>query len=98
MGEVVKLHPQLEVGGTKVTMTNDGRLVEPPIGAVIKISGRHKQYYGNPSPVRYDYAIIRAGNGRWYTTGSSCPPFGYSWKGLLDWIVTLIEPTGERLC
>lgn len=36
--------------------------------------------------IRYNYAARRAGNGRWYTTGATCPERGYSWEQLLDFI------------
>lgn len=96
--EVEIIQHELEVGADKVILTNDGRIVEPPLGSVVKLSGRHKGYHGQASPIRYDYAAIRAGNGRWYTTGATCPPSGYSWQGLLDFITDFIEPKGERLC
>lgn len=35
---------------------------------------------------RYDYAAIRTGSGRWFTTGSTCPRSGYSWSQLLAFI------------
>jgi hypothetical protein len=33
----------------------------------------------------YDYAALKAA-GRWYTTGSTCPPYGYSWENLIAFI------------
>ena len=96
--EIEPIQRELEVDGTKVLLDSDGSIKEPPIGSVIKLSGRHTQFGGAASPIRYDYAAIRAGNGRWYTTGSSCPISGYSWQGLLDFITKFIDPRGERLC
>jgi hypothetical protein len=86
----------MRVGGDRV-LFRDGTIVEPPIGAVLRISGQLQNSYGGARGKTYDYAVIRAGNGRWYTTGSSCPTFGYSWAGLLQFLSTFIDPTGERL-
>ena len=72
-------------------------VTEPPIGAVVKFAGQHRDFSGRPSPVRYEYAAIRANNGRWYTTGSSCPPQGFDYAGLNRFLSTLIDPTGVRL-
>jgi hypothetical protein len=72
-------------------------LVEPPIGAVIKVTGEHLDTYGPTRGKRYDYAIIRANNGRWYTTGSSCPYAGYDWNGLKQFLLKLGKPVGKRL-
>lgn len=38
--------------------------------------------FGGPDSKTYAYAARRAG-GRWYTTGSTCPPAGYTWAGLV---------------
>jgi hypothetical protein len=75
----------------------DGAIIEPPIGAVIAITGEHPNSYGVARGRRYDYAAIRAGNGRWYTTGSSCPPFGYGWQQFLEFLISLENAEGERL-
>lgn len=83
---------------TKVLFQDDS-IIEPPIGTVIKISGEHRGSYEGPAKGRrYDYAAIRASNGRWYTTGSTCPPFGYRWSNFLDFLISLDNATGERLC
>jgi hypothetical protein len=50
---------------------------QPGIGAVIKFSRGD-----------YDYAAIRASNGSWYTTGSTCPRNGYTWAELIRVIST----------
>ncbi len=72
-------------------------VTEPPIGAVIKVTGEHLDTYGPTRGKRYDYAIIRANNGRWYTTGSSCPHHGYDWAGLKLFLLGLGKPVGRRL-
>lgn len=69
---------------------------EPREGSVIRFSGRY-----STGPRVYHYAAIRAG-GRWYTTGSSCPRQGHSWKSLLRLIndmrgrpqITILEDNG----
>jgi len=82
---------------TKVHFKDD-TIIEPPIGTVIKISGELRGSYGVGEGRRYDYAAIRAGNGRWYTTGATCPTFGYNWPEFLRFLQGFIDPTGERLC
>jgi hypothetical protein len=52
--------------------------VEPTSGAV-----RFSRRFVGGKPISYDFAAVRAGNGRWYTTGPTCPLAGYTWKGLV---------------
>jgi hypothetical protein len=33
----------------------------------------------------YSYAAIRVA-GKWFTTGATCPPTGYTWKQLVTWM------------
>lgn len=75
----------------------DGTIVEPEVGTVFKVSGQLRNSYGAAAGRFYDYAIIRARNGRWYTTGSSCPPFGMNWNAVLRFLETFIDPRAERL-
>lgn len=57
---------------------------EPPVDedgvAVIYFRKRF-----NRSGRLYDYAAIKAGDGKWYTTGPQSPK-GYSWNQLIRWI------------
>lgn len=94
-GAVRKQKFDMPVGGGAKKI--DDRVQEPPIGSVLKVSGQHVGYDGRTYPVVYDYAVIRAGNGRWYTTGASCPYDGYSWSGFLEFLASLVNPVGERL-
>lgn len=71
---------------------------EPPKGTVLKVSGTLKGSYGVGAGRVYDYAIIRANNGRWYTSGSTCPADGYDWRGLLRFFMEFESAKGERLC
>lgn len=50
---------------------------EPSRGTTIHFS---KQHNGKV----YDFAAIRGSNGQWYTTGSTCPTYGWTWGDL--WI------------
>jgi hypothetical protein len=59
------------------------RYPSEPSGAERVISFR-KRYEG-PGAKVYVYAAIRV-NGRWYTTGSTCPASGFTWRGLVDFI------------
>lgn len=34
----------------------------------------------------YNFAALRAGNGRWYTTGCTCPRAGFEWPDLWAFI------------
>lgn len=36
-----------------------------------------------PNGSLYEYAARKAANNRWYTTGATCPPNGFSWRGLV---------------
>lgn len=51
-------------------------------GAIVQMSLRMRLPNVGATKL-YHYAVIRAG-GRWFTTGSTCPPTGYTWRGLLD--------------
>jgi hypothetical protein len=73
-----------------------GEIGEPPIDTVIAFSGT-RPATKNAIATRFEYAAIRAGNGRWYTTGRSCPAFGYSWGGLLNFIASFPDGEVERL-
>lgn len=71
---------------------------EPPKGTVLKVSGELMGSYGVGAGRVYDYAIIRANNGRWYTSGSTCPVEGYDWRGLLRFLMEFKSAKGVRLC
>lgn len=51
-----------------------------PDGTVIKFSLQLENFHGT---VTYDYAALKVG-GRWFTTGRTCPPAGYSPEALVD--------------
>jgi hypothetical protein len=53
---------------------------QPEDGAVLKFALQFESW----GPM-YRYAALRV-NGRWYTTGHSCPDGGYSWRELIDFI------------
>lgn len=73
-------------------------LAEPPKGTVLKVSGELMGSYGVGAGRVYDYAIIRANNGRWYTSGATCPEHGYDWRGLLLFFMEFKSAKGVRLC
>lgn len=42
----------------------------------------------------YEYAARKAANGRWFTTGSTCPTTGYTWPKLVQFIKSGIGKAG----
>lgn len=62
-------HPQLPRARSK----------EPVLGSIIAWKVRAAD------GVKYDYAAIKAGNGRWYTTGPNSPK-GFTWDELMGWM------------
>lgn len=49
-------------------------------GAVIRFD---LTFVGNTKV--YNFAALRVG-GRWFTTGASCPPAGFTWQALVNWL------------
>ena len=89
----------VDVGGHFMfNMTAGPPYQEPPRGTVLKVSGELQGSEGVARGRVYDYAVIRANNGRWYTSGSTCPVDGYSWQGLLQFLATFRNAKGVRLC
>lgn len=69
---------------------------EPPKGSVITFTGGHRDFIGKTTQKRYDYAALRAKDGNWYTTGATCPRWGYSWKELRTFMnTTLVKTEGK---
>lgn len=98
-GTVAHLKRGMQVGGFYPFNEETGPLyTEPPIGTVLKVTAEIIGSEGAAKGRRYDYAIIRANNGRWYTSGSTCPEHGYDWQGLMRFFLTLKNATGVRLC
>lgn len=56
---------------------------EPGPDGMVRFCLQHLENGRATSARRYLYGAIRVGN-RWFTTGSTCPPKGYSWEEL--WI------------
>lgn len=58
---------------------------EPPIGSVIKFDLRFPE---GPTDTTYTYVAFHspAHGGRWYTTGATCPPFGWTWAQLCGFV------------
>lgn len=92
---IAAIQPELILGAKPIAITD--KIVEPPIGSVVKVSGKFANSTGEFAKIRYDYAAIRAGNGYWFTTGSTCPVAGYSWEEFLFFLAQFVEPKGERL-
>lgn len=57
---------------------------EPPVDEDGVVVIYFKKTFGSGGRV-YDYAAIKARDGRWYTTGPQSPK-GYSWVQLIKWI------------
>lgn len=65
-------------------LRRDGVIDEPEEdGAVVRFALRMK--IGRGQSFVYEYAARRV-NGKWFTTGSTCPRDGYRWESLWRWI------------
>lgn len=54
-------------------------------GAIVRFMLKHLEDGRQTNHKVYFYAAVRV-EGRWFTTGSTCPPLGYSWEGLWRFI------------
>lgn len=70
---------------TDTSMSGGGYPQEPPPGSVVSFKARLPG-----SDKLYDYAAIRAGDGRWWLTGGETKQ-GVMWSTLLDNIRPVIE-------
>jgi hypothetical protein len=77
--------PQREVERSNSQFSERG-FFEPPIGSVIRFDLRFYDGGNDLAGQLYSYAALRANNGRWYTTGASCPPQGWDWRALCRWV------------
>lgn len=68
---------------TKQTQFERAKFREPGHGFVIKFSLSHSLYSG--AMKTYEYAAMNV-HGRWFTTGSTCPVNGFSWRELCAFV------------
>lgn len=71
--------------GTNWPAPQVGKLLEPGVGTVVRFRVKHDN-----SGRYYDYAAIRAGDGKWYITGGETKQ-GVDWGTLIDAVQPLIE-------
>jgi hypothetical protein len=75
------------------------RTMERAMARIEQIANRPDEPMGNPEDgivvffqrtfggvgTVYTYAMVKAGDGKWYTTGPRSPK-GYTWDEVLDWL------------
>lgn len=83
---IIELKRNLRAAEERLARLQEPNLAEPIAArAVVRFRLRMRRR-GSTHWGTYDFAAIKVGTGRWYTTGSTCPVNGHTWKQLWDFI------------